>query len=215
MGFCGTIKRQSRYPQISREELLRCIGLGSLGLGSIEENQQHLNAAAVQTQGTRLKLVHEPERYWEFVTGRHRTTYDNLCNRLRKIEREFRSVELTFAYKEPRQLLDLLISEKQEQYRRKGEDLRSTSWMPRCLEHIMRHGEGGCVPVLLTLMLDGEWAALHLGVRAGPVLHYWLPVYNRKFRSLSPGLVLLYELIEEAGAKNITEIDFGGQVARI
>jgi CelD/BcsL family acetyltransferase involved in cellulose biosynthesis len=86
--------------------------------------------------------------------------------------------------------------------------------MQQCLEQIAQYQVGGCVPVLSTLTLDGEWAALHLGVRAGSVLHYWLPIYNRKFRSLSPGMLLLQKIIESARANAVDEIDFGGQVSR-
>jgi CelD/BcsL family acetyltransferase involved in cellulose biosynthesis len=181
----------------------------------LEEGQRHLAISGSEIQGARFHLTEGLDAYWESVKARHRTAYDNLRNRERKLEREFRSVEFTFAHEEPTRLLSLIVSEKSQQYRRmRIADYLSEPWRKRCLELISRCREGGCVPVFSVLMLDGEWAALHFGVRSGPVLHYWFPVYNRKFHSLSPGLVLLARIITEAASHGIHEVDFGAQLSQ-
>lgn len=106
-GFCGTIMDQSWHPRISREDLLRCMGLGRLRLGSsMEKSEQHLNIAAARTLGTQVSLVQEPEQYWPLVRGRRCTTYDNLGEGLREIDGEFPSVEFAFANEEPPHLLE-------------------------------------------------------------------------------------------------------------
>jgi CelD/BcsL family acetyltransferase involved in cellulose biosynthesis len=214
-GFCGIIIDQTRHSQISSHKLLSCTGMEGFAIGCLEEKQQHLAPSGTEIQGARIELAQSLESYWKSVKLRHRTAYDNLRNRERKLEREFRSVEFVFAHEEPARLLDLVIAEKSEQLRAiKASDALSESWKLRCLELIARYRQGACVPVLSTLTLNGEWAAVHFGVRSGSVLHYWFPVYNRKFHSLSPGLILLTRIISEAAAHNIIEIDLGAKLSQ-
>jgi CelD/BcsL family acetyltransferase involved in cellulose biosynthesis len=53
-----------------------------------------------------------------------------------------------------------------------------------------------------------------LGLRCGPVLHSWFPVYNAALHRHSPGLLLMLELAQAAPGLGITEIDLGKGDAR-
>jgi CelD/BcsL family acetyltransferase involved in cellulose biosynthesis len=51
--------------------------------------------------------------------------------------------------------------------------------------------------------------AAHFGLRAGPVLHWWFPVYDPDFGRLSPGWLLLIAVIDAAPELGIERIDLG------
>lgn len=51
--------------------------------------------------------------------------------------------------------------------------------------------------------------AAHFGLRDGPVLHWWFPVFDREYAELAPGWILLRELIAAAPTMGIARIDLG------
>jgi CelD/BcsL family acetyltransferase involved in cellulose biosynthesis len=63
--------------------------------------------------------------------------------------------------------------------------------------------------VLSTLHAGPHLVAAHFGIRSGTVLHWWFPVYDPEFAALSPGWMLLRELVSAAPALGVTRIDFG------
>ncbi|HKS99170.1 MAG TPA: GNAT family N-acetyltransferase, partial [Rugosimonospora sp.] len=63
--------------------------------------------------------------------------------------------------------------------------------------------------VLSTLYAGPHLLAAHFGIRAGRVLHWWFPVYDPAFGALSPGWMLLRELVCAAPALGVDRIDLG------
>ena len=63
--------------------------------------------------------------------------------------------------------------------------------------------------VLSTLHAGEHLVAAHFGIRSGPVLHWWFPVYDPEFGALAPGWMLLRELVAAAPALGITRLDLG------
>lgn len=63
--------------------------------------------------------------------------------------------------------------------------------------------------VLSTVYAGRHLIAAHFGLRAGSVLHWWFPVYDPAFAALSPGWILLRELVAACPQMGITRIDFG------
>jgi CelD/BcsL family acetyltransferase involved in cellulose biosynthesis len=74
------------------------------------------------------------------------------------------------------------------------------------LLHTRDTGFGG---VLSTLHAGEHLVAAHFGIRSGTVLHWWFPVYDPEFGALSPGWMLLRELVAAAPGLGVTRIDFG------
>jgi CelD/BcsL family acetyltransferase involved in cellulose biosynthesis len=214
--FCGVLIDQACHGSLEIRRLLRCAGLESFEVSHMEEAQPQLGLRfGVHSQGARIKLAGDPTRYWQSVKSDHPSDYETLRRRERKIEREFRSVEFVFASRKPEELLELVVAEKRRQYQRtNAEDGLAAPWKLRCLERIARYREGRCLPVLSSLHIGGNWAALHFGVRADNVLHYWLPVYNPDYSRFSPGLVLLANMIREATNHGVDEIDLGEGLSR-
>jgi CelD/BcsL family acetyltransferase involved in cellulose biosynthesis len=63
--------------------------------------------------------------------------------------------------------------------------------------------------VLSTLHAGPHLLAAHFGIRSGSVLHWWFPVYDPEHAKLSPGWILLRELVKATPQLGITRIDFG------
>lgn len=63
--------------------------------------------------------------------------------------------------------------------------------------------------ILSTLHAGDELVAAHFGIRSGPVLHWWFPVYDPRFAALAPGWMLLRELVSAAPELEVTRIDLG------
>jgi CelD/BcsL family acetyltransferase involved in cellulose biosynthesis len=63
--------------------------------------------------------------------------------------------------------------------------------------------------VLSTLHAGPHLLAAHFGIRSGPVLHWWFPVYDPQFAALAPGWILLRELVAAAPALGVGRIDLG------
>ena len=62
----------------------------------------------------------------------------------------------------------------------------------------------------LSLLYAGDLlVAVHFGMRAGSLLHYWFPAYNPALGKYSPGLILLLKVAEHAQAEGIQTIDLG------
>ncbi|MBM3288920.1 MAG: GNAT family N-acetyltransferase, partial [Candidatus Hydrogenedentes bacterium] len=51
--------------------------------------------------------------------------------------------------------------------------------------------------------------AVHLGLEANGVLHYWFPAHNAEYARWSPGRVLLAHVLREGAKAGIRRVDFG------
>jgi CelD/BcsL family acetyltransferase involved in cellulose biosynthesis len=79
----------------------------------------------------------------------------------------------------------------------------------RLLEGLLRTRDADFGGVLSTLHAGEHLLAAHFGLRSGAVLHWWFPVYDPAFARLSPGWILLRELVAAAPELGITRIDLG------
>ncbi|MBU8812011.1 GNAT family N-acetyltransferase [Mycolicibacterium goodii] len=74
------------------------------------------------------------------------------------------------------------------------------------LLHTREPGFGG---VLSTVRVGDRLVAAHFGIRSDHVLHWWFPVYDPVFSQLSPGWILLREVISAAPGSGILRLDLG------
>jgi CelD/BcsL family acetyltransferase involved in cellulose biosynthesis len=102
--------------------------------------------------------------------------------------------------------LDRVIELKREQYSSTGaRDHFAEPAQRELLHRLLRDGLG----VLSTVYAGPHLLAAHFGMRSGNVLHWWFPVYDKKFGPLSPGWILLREVVMAAPDLGITRIDLG------
>jgi len=113
------------------------------------------------------------------------------------------------------ELLAQAITWKRRQYGATGvRDVLADPGGRELLAHVHAAREPGFAGALSVLYAGDQVAAVHLGLRAGGVLHSWFPAYNPDLHRYSPGLVLLLELAKAAPALGIRELDFGKGEAR-
>ncbi|MGR6912901.1 GNAT family N-acetyltransferase [[Actinomadura] parvosata] len=79
----------------------------------------------------------------------------------------------------------------------------------RLLESLLKTRDPAFGGVLSTLHGGPRLLAAHFGIRSGGVLHWWFPVYDPELARLSPGWILLRELVGAAPALGVTRIDLG------
>lgn len=133
----------------------------------------------------------------------------NALRKSRKAEREIGPVRLEFNTFDD-SVFETLKELKSQQYQQsKLVDIFRIPWIVELLERIRVHQSDDFSGVLSALYIDDQLAAAHFGMRTGNILHYWFPVYDRKFLKLSPGLMLLVELARVAEKVGIQRIDLG------
>jgi len=102
--------------------------------------------------------------------------------------------------------LDQVIALKREQYALTGaRDHFADPAQRELLHRLLSSGLG----LLSTVHAGPHLLAAHFGMRSGNVLHWWFPVYARKFGPLSPGWILLREVVATAPSLGVTRIDLG------
>lgn len=108
------------------------------------------------------------------------------------------------------EVLGALLRMKSAQLRRTGKtDVLSYRWARRLIECLMDLEDDAFRGMLSSLWIGDRLAAAHLGIRSGPVLHYWAPAHEREFSAYSPGMILMGQLAEHGAADGIAEIDLG------
>lgn len=127
----------------------------------------------------------------------------------RKAERNYGCVKIV-AESSDSELLDGVIAMKRRQYSLTGSrdyfaDTRHIGLVHRLLADRDREFAG----MLSAVYAGPHLLAAHFGLRAGPVLHWWFPVYDPDFGRLSPGWLLLIAVIDAAPELGIERIDLG------
>lgn len=128
----------------------------------------------------------------------------------RKAERTLGPVRVEHGVRDPR-LLETLFHWKSRQYRNSGAtDVFSFAWTRALLERLHREENTAAFGGRLSAAWLGDrLAALLFGLRAGPVLHVWFPVYDPELSDYSPGNLLLIETIRAAPELGLKRLDLG------
>lgn len=141
-----------------------------------------------------------------------RSGRDNMAQarrRTRKAEKTLGPV--TFEADTPDPLvLDELIRLKRAQYAATGaRDYFADPSRRDLLHHLLRSRSPEFGGVLSVVRAGPHLLAAHFGLRSGGVLHWWFPVYDPERAALSPGWILLRELVTSAPDLGVTRIDLG------
>ena len=133
----------------------------------------------------------------------------NFRRAMRKLEADGRAVTVTVEEDDDAPLRDLMRL-KSQQYRASGHpDALSWDWSRRLIDALPVSRDGRFGRVLSSLWIDGVFAAGHLGLRSGPVIHHWLPAFERDFSSYAPGHLLAVEIAKAAPDQGVTTMDLG------
>ena len=207
------------------EELLRGCGLRSYAFHMLPPGQGALRRAApgasTETRtGVRVNLAGGFDAYIarreEAGSKRHR----KITQFRRRMEREYGDAIFTWHDPDP-EAWDCLLRWKRAQYAATGFcDVLAAPWVRDLLARCRDAGStdrpedpgtsgDGFAGVFCTLRAGGRIAAVHLLLRSGPRLHAWFPAYDIGAKSVSPGNVLMLELLRHAADRGVTAVDLG------
>jgi CelD/BcsL family acetyltransferase involved in cellulose biosynthesis len=107
-------------------------------------------------------------------------------------------------------LLEELIEMKRAQYEATGAyDFFALSRNRDLVRDLADTRADGFEGVLSAVYANETLLAAHFGLRDRGVLHWWFPVFSRELSHVSPGWILLRELIAAAPANGVARIDLG------
>ncbi len=163
----------------------------------------------VETESPIIDLSEGFEAYLDARKQAGSKRITQLQRKARKIGREVGPVRLEMHVADGA-VLDDIIRWKSEQCRRTNVYDFFRDEAPVCLVRDVAQTRVDGFEGLVSVLYAGDRiAAAHMGMRSGPVLHWWFPTYEHALSKYSPGGVLLLKLAEQAAAAGVTTLDLG------
>ncbi|MGF1463827.1 MAG: GNAT family N-acetyltransferase [Maricaulaceae bacterium] len=107
-------------------------------------------------------------------------------------------------------VFDTLWAWKSAQYKASGYvDLTETRWAMAALRAMFETRTPEFAGVLSTLEVEGRPIAIHFGIKSGQAIHYWFPAYDPEYAAFSPGLILLWAMLEGHQRLGVTAAHLG------
>jgi len=133
----------------------------------------------------------------------------NLDSRRRRMERVEGGFSFVMADQRP-DAFETMIAWKRDQYHRTHVfDVFSVNWTRKLLAAILRRESEHFMGLLSTLNINGEIAAVHVGMASDRVCHYWFPAYNADYSRLSPGILMIEEMAQTAAMMGLEAMELG------
>lgn len=194
-------------------DLLRRCGIAALEFSHLDETQDAYGLSGEQPRtGLRIDLPQGGAAYLADLRQRKKSVVRETDRRMRRLAEQVGPVRLEIDLRGRADVLDTLIAAKLAQYARTGKDegaVLGEDWAQALVRLLYQSDDPDCRAQLSALYAGDTWVALHVGLRAGEVLHYWFPVYNHELASYGPGRLLLQKTIEVCGEAGIACIDRG------
>jgi CelD/BcsL family acetyltransferase involved in cellulose biosynthesis len=77
------------------------------------------------------------------------------------------------------------------------------------MRRLMHTSDPAFAGILSTVHIGDRLVAAHFGIRSHHVLHWWFPVYDRAYAELSPGWILLRDMVAATPMLGLHRIDLG------
>jgi CelD/BcsL family acetyltransferase involved in cellulose biosynthesis len=197
-------------------QLVRLCGLASLNLSHILEGQERFGLAADWSDvGYVSDLREGPDAYFAELLGQKR----HLVRDTERQQRKLRQTYGEYSMRETASVNDAallsVVTMKRQQYRRtQVRDVFEAPETMRLMEILRERPAQECMLVLASLQAGDKVLAQHLGLRHRGVLSWWFPAYDVSAQSVSPGRLLLWEIIRNSAASGINLIDYGAGEAQ-
>jgi CelD/BcsL family acetyltransferase involved in cellulose biosynthesis len=132
-----------------------------------------------------------------------------LARKTRKLGREVGELRIV-ADSRDREVLDMLMAWKSEQYQRTGQvDRFAHQWVRDLLHTLLTSGNEHADGQLSVLYAGDQPVAIQFGLRGGNLLSGWFTVYDTNFASYSPGLIQLMLMVEKLAESGVCSISMG------
>ncbi|MEE2525099.1 GNAT family N-acetyltransferase [Hyphobacterium sp. HN65] len=147
-----------------------------------------------------------------YVDNRKKMSSSAMRN-IRSRQRRLEAMEEGFEYRiedfRP-EVLSTVVAWKREQYRRTGVfDVFSVGWTGKLLAALLAKRSDRFRGTCSTLLIGNKIAAAHIGMASEKLSHYWFPVYDPDHSRVSPGILLLMEILRDAAARGEIGMDLG------
>ena len=149
------------------------------------------------------------DAYLQAVRASSKDVLTQTARRRRKLGREVGDVVFEWDTADP-SVLDTLLSWKSAQYRETGTwDRFDQPWIVDVVRALASTTSQSLTGVTATLRAGEQLVAGHFGLLGRDRLAWWFPVYDPQYRSYSPGLILLLDLIAASAARGLRMVDLG------
>jgi CelD/BcsL family acetyltransferase involved in cellulose biosynthesis len=191
--------------------LLRLCGLASLNLSHIMEDQDRFGLDADWSDISYVThLGAGPDAYFTDLLARNRDFVRDTERRQRKTAKTYGKVVVRQYNSVTDAGLAGVVAMKRLQYARTAvADTFDEPANLRVIEALRQSSVPECALVLATLEAGDKMVAQHLGLRHHGVLSWWFPVYDVSAQGVSPGRLLLWQMIRNATESGIKLIDYG------
>lgn len=202
--------------RIANTRLLRLCELASLNLNHIMEGQDRYGLDVNWSDiGYVTDLASGPDAYFADLSGRNRDFVRDTERRQRKVAKTYGPVTVQETGSVTGTALGSVVAMKRLQYERtQVRDAFNCPANLRLVETLRQASVPECALVLATLEAGGKVLAQHLGLRHHGVLSWWFPVYDVSAQGVSPGRMLLWQMIRDATKSGVELIDYGAGEAQ-
>jgi CelD/BcsL family acetyltransferase involved in cellulose biosynthesis len=197
--------------RITHHRLLRLAGLSSLIISHLMPGQQEFGLEAVWSDLAYLTDLRAGDAaFYQDLLLRERSYVRETERKTRRAAAVYGSLAFTRTDPISTGAIAPLIDLKRQQYRRtQVADVFSNEENTRLIAELLENPTPDCQLVLHQMMAGDRILAQHLGPQYRDVLSIWFPVYDPGAYNVSPGRLLLWHMLREAGKYGIGLIDYG------
>jgi CelD/BcsL family acetyltransferase involved in cellulose biosynthesis len=133
----------------------------------------------------------------------------NYRSRFRRLEAEEGGFTFKLHDSSP-EIVARMIELKRAQYRQTNVfDVFSVGWTGQLIAAVLRRKSDRFEGTCSTLAINDTLVAIHVGMASERLSHYWFPVYDPEYSRLSPGILLLMEMIRDAAETGRMGVELG------
>lgn len=197
-------------PKNLLEPMLKGAGINGMTVHGVRASDETVQKHRLEE--TYSHITNLENGFEAFMAGqaeRYPNHFKKMRAKFRKIERDYKTLDFTFDDQSD-EVFDWVIDLKRAQFNATSRhDVLAPDWAAEFVRKVRALTSPRFRIVTHTVRFGGELAAAEMNMLSDEVLHGWLTVYNRKFKGVSPGLVLVERMIEELVARGITQYDCG------
>ncbi|WP_416878406.1 GNAT family N-acetyltransferase [Litorimonas sp.] len=203
----------SKYTDMTLERIIELSGYAAYRSNSVLLTPSELDEAEKEA-ATRSFIIHlngqTAEKNLESHRSQHAKRYKNFRRLMNKLERECGKIDFVFGAAKTLPV-ETLLTWKSRQFSREGLlDITASQNSASILDRVaqLESSEDSNLSGFMTcLKVDGEMIVGHFGIRDETSFHPWISAYNPDFENYSPGILLLYKVIEEMGRMGLESYD--------
>lgn len=218
---CGQIARPAGFPMSSHSavittatgwrasEILAATGKRALRFDQWIPDQVELEScASIEAACASVDLRNGFDAYLNEKRREGSKSYTETSRLRRKLSREVGEV-CCIPSTDPAALEQLLAWKSEQCERTNFADLFAFSWSSALLKHLAAQATGEFGTLLWELRAGKQLVAVNLALRAQHVAHGWFMAFDPTYRKFSPGMMLMFGVLQDSEQLGITRFELG------